>query len=141
MRRVSTAATLAVLAALLLMPAGAAASSGYTYNVLNNACYGHGKNSVWIKVKETAAGTTSANKLILGASAQELRHGRWRTIYTWSKTVYAFQADGTSHFLKQWRAWEPTAATANRSHRIVVTLVIRHNRHLLAKQVLHSVEC
>jgi hypothetical protein len=141
MRRITLVIALSILAVLALSPATAAASSGYTYKVLNNACYGSGNNSVWIKVREAAAGYTPANKLIFKASAQEYRHHRWRTIYVWDSTVYKYTPDGSNHYLKQWRAWEPTAAKANRKHRIVVTLLIKHNRKLLAEQVVRSVEC
>jgi hypothetical protein len=141
MRRITLVLTLAVLAALGLAPTTAAASSGYSYKILDNACYGSGHNSVWIKVKEVAAGTTPANKLIFKARAQEFRHHRWNNIYYWDNTVYTFTPDGTNHFLKQWRAWEPSAKKAKHDHRIVVTLVIKHNRKLLAEQVIRSVVC
>jgi hypothetical protein len=141
MRRIALVVSLATLAVLVTAPTASAASSGYSYNVVNNACYGSGHNSVWIRVKETAAGTTSANKLIFKARAQEYHHRRWNNIYYWKNTVYKYTPDGSNHFLKQWRAWEPNAAKAQRSHRIVVTLVIKHNRKLLAEQVIRSVVC
>lgn len=141
MRRISLVLSLAVLAVLALGPTTAAASSGYTYKILDNACYGSGHNSVWIKVREAAAGTTRANKLIFKARAQEYRRGSWHNIYFWDNTVYKFKIDGTNHYLKQWRAWEPSKAKAKRDHRIVVTLVIKHNKRVLAAQVIRSVVC
>lgn len=141
MRRTTFILTLAVLAIFTLAPTSVAASSGYTYKILDNACYGSGHNSVWIKIKEAAAGTTPANKLIFKARAQEYRRHRWHNIYYWDNTVYRYTADGTNHYLKQWRAWEPSAAKAKHDHRIVVTLVIKHNRKLLAQQVIRSVVC
>jgi hypothetical protein len=126
---------LVVAASLLITPATTIAASGYTYKTVYNYCSGL---QVRLKMKNTAAGFTSANKLTIESWAQRRIHGRWQTVYTWNKAVYKYAWNGKSHTLTTWRSYN-----GNNSYwfRIVFRLRAWHNRTLLASSSFKSVRC
>ncbi len=77
-------------------------NSGYVYRVVYNYCSG---GAAYFKVKEIAKGYTPANGLTINMSAQELRHGRWKTVHNFNQQWYNFPANGRKHFLAAWANW------------------------------------
>ncbi len=78
-RRFALIWTLTVLGAALCLPATTAAASGYTYKIIYNYCDG---NEVNLKMRNTAAGWTRADKLTIEAWAQRKLATGWQTVYT-----------------------------------------------------------
>src|SRR5665811_2058406 len=118
--------------AALAVPATTAAasrqSSGYTYVIKYDRCTGPTYESSSFKVKETAAGWTSANGLTIDSWAEEFYHGAWHTAYVWNEQVYNFRANGLSHYLISWR----TFGDPPHSVRIFMILKVWHNSTVLA---------
>ena len=116
------------------------ATSGYTYRVLSNYCYGTHGDSVYFKVKETAQGWTPANYLTINSSAQYRNVGSstWHTAFIWNQVHYGFIPNGQNHWLSLWRGY---VGNDVRYFRIVMTLRVWDGNSLLAFKTLHSVQC
>ena len=140
MRRIALLCTFAIAATGMALPSSAAAatnvapSSGYTYRIIYNYC---SAGAAYMKVKETAAGYTAANRLTIKIKAQEKRGGVWRTVHKFPLQSYRFRANGTAHWLKAWANWY-------NSHyyvRLVFKLKVFKGTRLLAYKTLRSVRC
>jgi hypothetical protein len=81
MSKLGTAALSGLAFALvLLMPATTLASGGYGYHFVWDYCGGANGWTAYFKVRETANGTTSANRLTIDSwtQARDRRRGRGR---------------------------------------------------------------
>jgi hypothetical protein len=130
--------------AIFLVPASVAASgSNYYYTVLTDQCVRPmgWKNS--FKVSETAAGTSSANRLTIDSKSQEYfasdAHPHWITVHTWSQDSTAFAIDGASHSLTLHRSY--LDGNIEQAGRIVFRLRAWHNTRVLWDVTVPSTTC
>jgi hypothetical protein len=139
-RKIALLCTFAIAATGMALPSSAAAatsvapSSGYTYKIVYNYC---SAGAAYMKVRETAAGYTVANRLTIKMKAQEKRGGVWRTVHAFPVQSYRFRANGSAHWLKAWANWY-------NSHyyvRLVFKLQAWNGTRLLAYKTLRSVTC
>ena len=135
-KRVGFAAVF-VVALAALIPSAAAAGNGYHYSVLLNYCTG---NEVVFKVREFAAGYTSANYITIGTKAQArtVDSSHWSDVYTWQRANYAFPRNGRDHSLTVSRAY------VGNNHiyvRVVAYLRIWSGNTLLAFATVRSRQC
>ena len=129
--------------AILLLPTSAAASGGYHYTVLSDRCsrpFGFTNN---LKVIESAAGTTHANRLTIDSSAQEYfasdPHTHWITVHTLSEVSNTFPVDGTSHSLTLHRSY--LGGNIEQAGRIAFRLRAWHNTTVLWNTTVKSTIC
>jgi hypothetical protein len=89
------------LVALVALPGSVLATGGYDCGVVHDYCGGTYNRTAFYKVREIAAGTTSANKLTIDSSiqARDPGHPHWYTLYTWPRVSTTFTPDGTYHRL------------------------------------------
>jgi hypothetical protein len=140
-RRFALLWALVILAAALTAPATTAAanvqSSGYTYTIKSDRCTGPTYQKIYFKVKETAAGSTSANGLTIDSWAQEFYSGAWHTTYVWNQQHYTFPANGAGHYLTGWRSFGDPPYSV----RIVMQLRVWKDNTVLAHKTLTSGVC
>jgi hypothetical protein len=128
--------TLIVSAAMLFMPATAAAAEGFSHNVVYNYCQGVDPH---FKVKNVAAGWTNANRLTNETWVERRpANGSWKIVYTWPKAKYKFAVNGDKHWLTSWRTWD---GDRNYWYRIGFRIRAWHNTTLLSSKVVYSVKC
>lgn len=133
-KRFALLSTLVVLAAALALPASTMAANGYTTTTVYNYCNGYQVN---LKMKASAAGWTSANKLTVDSWAQR-KNGSWQTVYHWNRAIYSFAANGARHTLTASRSYN---GNSQYYFRILFTFKAWHNSQLLATSSFYSVKC
>lgn len=144
-QRLALGWTAAVVAIALMLPVAASAASygtGYTYKVTHQWCYGQNGPQVGFEVKNTAAGSTDANRLTIASWAQRrpASGGSWATIQTWPLESRSFAANGTAHSLKVFRG----VTYSNSSpwvRRIGMQVRGWHGTHLRASTTVYSNVC
>ena len=127
-----------VLGLVLLLPTTTLAASGYTYSVNSNHCSG---NDSFFKVKDMAAGWTSANGLTVEMSAQwhPIGFGSWHAQSgSYTEKHYYFSANGAKHTLTVWRWWY---GDSSYWYRQVFQLHVWAGNTELARKTLYSVKC
>jgi hypothetical protein len=129
----SVVATLA-----LALAAPAAATTGFTFTVVNQHCYGAHGQDVYFRVKLTAAGSTSANKLTTNSQSQYFSGGKWHKFYTWKQDKMSYTANGQAHSIDYSYTHE---GTNQNNWRIVSKLRAWNGTHLLASKTFKSLAC
>ncbi len=124
-----------VLGLAIMLPATTAASGGYTYKTVYNYCSG---NQVNLKMKNMAAGWTSANSLTIDSWAQRKLTSGWQTVYTWNQAYYNFPSNGAKHTLTAYRSYN---GNSSYYFRIIFQLRAWHNNNVLASSLYRSVVC
>lgn len=124
-----------VLGVALALPASTAAASGYSYRVIDNYCAGYQVN---FKVRNIAAGWTPADGLTIESKAQRRTGSGWRTVYTWARADYAFNANGQKHTLTATRSYN---GNSSYYFRIWMRLRAWDGNYILAQKVVTSVKC
>ncbi len=134
-KRLSLIWTLIILGAALSLPATTAAASGYTYKVLYNYCDG---NEVNLRMRNSAAGWTPANRLTIEAWAQRKLATGWQTVYTFDTKAHNFQPNGAKHSLTVWWSY-----IGNNYYyfRLVFRLRVWDDSDLLVSTTYRSVKC
>ena len=144
-RRLALGWTLAVLSIALVLPAATSAASygtGYTYKVTHQWCYGQNGPQLAFEVKNTAAGSTDANRLTIDSWAQRrpASGGSWATFRTWPQESRSFAINGTAHSLKVFR-YVDYSNSSPYERRIVMKLRGWHNSTVRASITIHSNVC
>ena len=121
-----------ILGAAMALPASAAATTGYTFSIVNQHCYGALGQNVYFRVKLTAAASTTATKLTIKSKSQYYSGGKWHTFYKWGLNQssppsidYSYTHEGTNQY--NWR--------------IVSTLKAMKGKTVLAHKTLTSKAC
>jgi hypothetical protein len=128
------------MALTMLLPSASFAATGYTFTIVDQKCEsgGHGHNP-YFRVKLTAAGTTSANKLTIKSVSQYFSGGTWHTSYHWATNKSKFTPDGTAHSIDY--SYNHYDAADTRQWRIKSTLKALQGKHVLASKTLTSKAC
>lgn len=135
-RRLVLVLTFAVSAAALLFPSSVAAAEGFSHQIKYNFCQGLDPH---FKVKNTAAGWTTANKLTIESWVERRpSRGDWKIIFAWNKAKYEFNINGDKHWLTSWRTWD---GDRDFWYRIGFRLRAWHNANLLSSTTVYSVKC
>ncbi|MDL2335290.1 MAG: hypothetical protein QFC55_04595 [Chloroflexota bacterium] len=127
-----------VLALTLALAAPTAATTGYTFVTVNQHCYGAQFQDVYFRVRLTAAGSTSANKLTINSQSQYFSGGKWHKSYVYSQDKTSFAPNGQPHSIDYSYTHEGTNAN---NWRIVSKLRAWNGTHLLASKTLKSLAC
>lgn len=122
----------------LMLAAPTAATTGYTFVKVNQHCYGAQGQDVYLRVKLTAAGTASANKLTIDSQSQYFSGGKWHKSYVWAQNKTTFTPNGQSHSIDY--SYDHTG-TNTYNWRIVSKLRAWNGTHLLASKTLKSLAC
>lgn len=138
------AGLLGLILVALIVPGTVRAADAFQFEIRRNSCtstghdFGHGE--ILLKVKVTENGASGANKFTLAAVAQHHKASNksWVTEYTFDTVKVTFPDDANSYYHKRWFAYDPKDKS---EHRIVVTIKVWHNKHLLASKVLNSKSC
>jgi hypothetical protein len=130
--------TTVVMALALTLAPTTAATTGYTFTVVNQHCYGAQGQDVYFRVKLTAAGSTMANKLTINSVSQYYSAGRWHKFYVWGQDKSSFTPNGQAHSIDYSYTHEGTNAN---NWRIVSKLRAWSGTHLLASKTLKSHAC
>lgn len=138
------AGLLSLLLVALIVPGTARAADTFEFTILRSSCtstghdFNHGEILLKVKVKEN--GASGANKFALAAVAQHHKAGNdtWVTEYTFDTFKVTFPDDGNSYYHTRWFAYDPKDKS---EHRIVVTIKVWHNKHVLASKTLTSKSC
>jgi len=130
--------TLAVVALEIVLPASTMAATGYTFTKVDQHCYGSQGQDVYLRVRLTAAGSTTANKLTINAKSQYFSGGKWRNSYTWKQNKTTFTPNGSSHSIDYSYTHE---GNNTYNWRIVATLRAWHGTQQLASKTLTSLAC
>ena len=122
----------------LMLAAPVAATTGYTFVTVDQHCYGAQGQDVYFRVKLTAAGSTSANKLTINSQSQYFSAGKWHKFYVWNQNKVSFTPNGQAHSIDYSYTHEGTNAN---NWRIVSKLRAWNGTQLLASKTLKSVAC
>jgi hypothetical protein len=115
-----------------------AAPSDYPVRRVYDYCAGADDNQVNLKMRISARGYTTANRLTIDSWAQRKVNGRWQTVYRWDRAGFRFEPDGNRHTLAAWRSYNGTNAYP---FRIVFRLRAWHNSTVLRSTLARSVVC
>jgi hypothetical protein len=137
-KRLALFSTSLLLAAALVLPASAAATTGYSMTIVNQYCYGGQNQDVYFRVKIVANGSTPANKLTIKSTSQYFSAGRWRASYHWAVNKTTYTANGQAHQLDYSYTHE---GTNQYNWRIVSVLKAWNGTHVLASKTLKSHAC
>jgi hypothetical protein len=127
-----------VLVLAFALPATTAAANGYTFTKVTQHCYGSQGQNVYLRVRLTAAGSTTTNKLTINSKSQYFSGGKWRNSYTWKQDKSTFTPNGSSHSIDYSYTHE---GNNTYNWRIVSTLKAWHGNQLLASKVLTGLAC
>ena len=122
----------------LAFAAPIAATTGYTFTIVDQHCYGAQNQDVYFRVRLTAAGSTSANKLTINSVSQYFSAGKWHKFYVWKQDKTSFTANGQPHSIDYSYSHEGTNAN---NWRIVSKLRAWNGTHVLASKTLKSLAC
>ncbi len=122
----------------LALAAPTAATTGYTFTVVDQHCYGAQGQDVYFRVKLTAAASTSANKLTINSQSQYFSGGKWHKFYVWAQNKTSFTPNGTAHSIDYSYTHE---GTNQYNWRIVSKLRAWNGTQLLASKTLKSLAC
>jgi hypothetical protein len=127
-----------LLALGLAMAPTTAATTGYTFVKVDQHCFGAQGQDVYFRVRLTAAGSTTANKLTINSVSQYYNGGKWHKSYTWGQNKTSFTPNGNAHQIDY--SYEHTG-TNQYNWRIVSKLRAWHGTQLLASKTLKSLAC
>ncbi len=86
-----------VMVLTLALAAPTAATTGFTFTIVDQHCYGAQGQNVYFRVKLTAAGSTSANKLTIKSQSQYFSGGKWHKFYSFTQDKTSFTPNGQAH--------------------------------------------
>lgn len=127
-----------VMVLTLALAAPTAATTGFTFTIVDQHCYGAQGQNVYFRVKLTAAGSTSANKLTIKSQSQYFSGGKWHKFYSFTQDKTSFTPNGQAHSIDYSYTHE---GTNQYNWRIVSKLRAWNGTHVLARKTLKSLAC
>ena len=127
-----------VMVLTLALAAPTAATTGFTFTIVDQHCYGAQAQNVYFRVKLTAAGSTSANKLTIKSQSQYFSGGKWHKFYSFTQDKTSFTPNGQAHSIDYSYTHE---GTNQYNWRIVSKLRAWNGTHVLARKTLKSLAC